>query len=79
MPIPISQNPNNDLWGFGTWDSNINDFTGWETETAGFSVSLSGLIDPVDDFLTASPVTDFRQLQRVRLLLLDADRAGCGS
>lgn len=59
VQIPISPNPNNDLWGFGTWDSNINDFTGWESETSGYSVSLSGLIDPDPMISYGISVTDF--------------------
>lgn len=58
-PIPISQNPNNKLWGIGTWDSELEDFTGYEVQTAEFSASLSGLIDPDPMISYGISVTDF--------------------
>lgn len=59
MPVPISQNPGNGLWGIGTWDSKLNDFTGYEVSTAEFSASLSGLIDPDPMISYGISVTDF--------------------
>lgn len=59
VQIPLSQNPNNDLWGIGSWDSNLNDFTGWEAQSSEFSASLSGVIDPDPMISYGISVTDF--------------------
>lgn len=56
--IPIGQGPG-DLWGIGSWDSNINDFTGFEVTTGDFSASISGVLDPDPMISYGISVTDF--------------------
>jgi uncharacterized protein (TIGR03382 family) len=56
--IPISQSPGK-LWGFGTWDSEINDFTGWSHETSEYALILSGTLDPDPSISYGISVTDF--------------------
>jgi hypothetical protein len=59
VEIPMAQHPESDLWGVGSWDSEIDDFTGWDWNGPEGSVSISGALDPDPMISYGIAVTDF--------------------
>ena len=59
VSIPIGLNPGSGLWGIGTWDSELDDFTGFSVSSAEFSADISGVIDPDPMISYGISVTDF--------------------
>jgi hypothetical protein len=60
--VPIDYNSELGLYGIGSWDSNIENFTGFhwdEPGPEGFSVDVSGVLDPDPSIGWGVTVTDF--------------------
>ena len=59
VSIPIGFNPESGLWGIGTWDSELGDFTGFSVSSAEFSADISGVMDPDPMISYGISVSDF--------------------
>ncbi len=58
--VPIDYNSELGLYGFGTWNSSIDNFTGYEwTGEDGTHVTISGVLDPDPTISYTIGVTDF--------------------
>jgi hypothetical protein len=56
--VPIAVSPDG-MFGFGDWDSEAGDFTGWSYADENFSVNMGGVMDPDPSILYAIGVVDF--------------------